>query len=92
MVGLPPSLSTKQDWLNAVEYAIATGEGKGAMRTRLLELKSNSKMLVLKSSAESKPSEEQTPDDFKSVNDPNCEKLRIGFTDAEIDQLIGGLN
>ena len=92
MVGLPPSLSTKQDWFNAVDYAKTTGEGKGAMRTRLLELKNNSKMRVLKDSAKSKPSEEQTPDDFKSVDDPNCEKLRIGFTDAEIDQLIGGLN
>ncbi|GHV90438.1 hypothetical protein AGMMS50268_09410 [Spirochaetia bacterium] len=92
MVGLPVSLSTKQDWLNAVNYAKATGDGKGTMRARLLELKSNSKMLVLKAAAEVKPPEEQTPEDFKSVDDPNCEKLRIGFTDAEIDQLIGGLD
>jgi hypothetical protein len=92
MVGLPPSLSTKQDWINAVEYAKSTGEGKGAIRMRLLELKNNSKVMVLKASAESKPPEDQTPDDFKSVEDPNCEKKRIGFTDSEIDQLIGGLN
>ncbi|MCL2093830.1 MAG: hypothetical protein FWH12_06510 [Treponema sp.] len=92
MVGLPLSLSTKQDWLNAVDYAKAKGEGKGTMQTRLSELKNNSKMLVLKAGAEKKPPEEQTPEDFKSVDDPNCEKIRLGFTDAEIDQLIGGLN
>lgn len=91
MVGLSPSLSTKQDWINAVEYVKSTGEGKGAIRTRLLELKNNSKMRVLKAAAESKPPEEQTPDDYKSVDDPNCEKIRLGFTDAEIDELIGGL-
>jgi len=92
MVGQPPSLSTKQDWINAVEYAKSTGEGKGAIKTRLLELKNNSTMLVLKASAASKPPEEQTTEDFKSVDDPNCEKRRIGFTDSEIDELIGGLN
>ena len=91
MVGLSPSLSTKQDWINAVEYVKSTGEGKGAIRTRLLKLKNNSKMRVLKAAAESKPPEEQTPDDYKSVDDPNCEKIRLGFTDAEIDELIGGL-
>jgi hypothetical protein len=92
MVGLPNSLSTKQDWLNTVEYVKAKGDGKGEMKNRLQELKSNSKMRVLKASAESKLPEEQTPDDYKSVDDPNCEKIRLGFTDAEIDQLIGGLN
>jgi hypothetical protein len=56
-----------------------------------LELKNNTTMLVLKPSAAGKPSEEQTPDDFKPAADPNCEKLRLGFTDAEIDQYIGEL-
>jgi hypothetical protein len=91
MVGLPKNLHTKQDWLNAVNYAKATNDGKGTMRSRLLELKANSKMLVLKASSASKPSEEQTPEDFKSVEDPACEKIRLGFSDAEIDELIGGL-
>jgi hypothetical protein len=91
MVGLPKTLNTKKDWLNAVEYAKATGDGKGVMRSRLLELKNNTTMLVLKPSAASKPSEEQTPEDFKSVANPGCEKLRLGFTDAEIDQAIGEL-
>jgi hypothetical protein len=91
MVGVPNSLSTKQDWFNAADYAKTTGDGKGDLKRRLLELKNNSKMLVLKTASASKPPEEQTPDDFKSVDDPNCEKKRLGFTDAEIDQLIGGL-
>jgi hypothetical protein len=91
MVGLPQNLCTRQDWLNAINYAKATGTGKGVIRSRLLELKNNTAMLVLKSSAATKPSEEQTPEDFKPAPDPNCEKLRLGFTDAEIDQYIGEL-
>jgi len=92
MVGIPPILSTKQDWHNAVDYAIATGEGQEAMRRRLTELKNNTTMLVLKDSAKTKPPEEQTPDDFKAVENPNSDKKRLGFTDDEIEQLIGRLN
>jgi hypothetical protein len=91
MVGIPKQLSTKADWLNAASYAKTSGDGKPEMRARLLTLKQNSTILVLKNSAASKDSEEQTPDDFHAVNDPGCEKARLGFTDAEIDELIGGL-
>ena len=91
MIGLPYNLSTKQDWLNAVEYVKATGDSKGEMRARLLELKNNVKMLVLVESAETKQSEKQTQANFISMDDPNCEKRRLGFTDAEINTLIGEL-
>jgi hypothetical protein len=88
MVGKPGNLFTKRDWLNAVNYAKATGDGKGELHSRLLDLKNNTTILVLKASAQSKPSEEQTPEDFEAAPNPNCEKHRLGFTDAEIDQLI----
>jgi len=91
MVGIPKQLSTKADWLNATSYAQSTGDGKAEMRKRLLTLKQNSTILVLKTSAQGKDSEDQTPEDFHAVNDPGCEKARLGFTDAEIDELIGGL-
>jgi hypothetical protein len=91
MVGLPKKLSTKADWFNAVDYAKTTGDGKAAMRARLLSLKQNSTILVLKASAAEKDSKEQTPEDFEAVADPGCEKLRIGLSDTEIDELIGGL-
>jgi hypothetical protein len=91
MVGIPKQLSTKADWLHAASYAKSTGDGKAEMRARLLSLKNNSTILVLKKSAESKNSEDQTPDDFHAVGDPGCEKLKLGFTDTEIDELIGGL-
>jgi hypothetical protein len=88
---LPNLLKTRQDWINAVDYAKSTGNGKAAMKKRLLELKGNETILVLKASAAGKEPEEQTPADFEAVPDPACEKLRLGFTDVEIDELIGGL-
>jgi hypothetical protein len=91
MVGLPKQLSTKADWLNAVNYAKTTGDGKAAMRLRLLSLKQNATILVLKKSSANKDSEDQTPEDFEAAADPGAEKIRLGFTDAEIDGLIGGL-
>jgi hypothetical protein len=91
MVGLPKQLSTKADWLNAVKYAKTTGDGKAVMIERLLSLKAHSTILVLKAASADKDSEEQTPEDYEAALDPGCEKIRIGFTDTEIDELIGGL-
>ena len=91
MVGLPRQLSTRADWLNAVNYAKTTGEGKATMQGRLLSLKLNSTILVLKDSSANKDSEDQTPEDYEAALDPGCEKTRLGFTDEEIDDLIGGL-
>ena len=91
MVGFPNTLSTKADLLNAYEYAKTTGDGKPALRARLLTIKQNTKILVLKKSSANKDSEDQTPEDFEAVNDPGAEKIRLGITDAEIDELIGGL-
>jgi hypothetical protein len=91
MVGLPNKLNTKADWLNAAQYAKTTGDGKAEMSARLLSLKTHSTILVLKASSANKESEEQTPEDYEAKADPGCEKARLGFTDAEIDDLIGGL-
>jgi hypothetical protein len=91
MVGLPNLLKTRQDWNNAVDYVKSTGDGKAVMIKRLLELKDNKTILVLKASAAGKDPDEQTQADFEAVPDPACEKLRLGFTDEEIDELIGGL-
>jgi len=91
MVGLPNNLLTKKDWLNAVDFAVSTGQGRDVMIARLNGLKQNTKMNVLKNASAGKSAEDQTPDDFESVDDPNCEMLRLGFTEAEIDGLIGRL-
>jgi hypothetical protein len=91
MVGFPNELKTKQDWLNAVSYATLTKDGKTVLINRLLELKNNTTVLVLKASSKDKPSEEQTLDDFERVDDPACEKNRLGFTDVEIDKIIRSL-
>jgi hypothetical protein len=91
MVGLPKDLKTKQDWQNAINYALTSGDGKAVMKNRLLELKTNTTILVLKADSADKPSEEQTESDFEKVDDPACEKIRLGFTDIEIEKLIGDL-
>ncbi|GHU66507.1 hypothetical protein FACS189447_07500 [Spirochaetia bacterium] len=91
MVGLPKDLFTKEDWLNAVGYANSTGQGKSVMIARLNGLKQNIKINVLKQSSAGKDSEELTPEDFEPVDDPNCEIKRLGFSETEINGLIGGL-
>jgi hypothetical protein len=91
MIGLPKDLKTKQDWLNAVEYAKSTGEGKAELKNRLMALKNQTTVLVLKAASIDKLPEEQTEADYEPVPDPACEKLRLGFTDSEINDLIGGL-
>jgi len=91
MVGLPDNLFTKKDWYNAVDYAMSTGDGKDVMIARLNNLKSNTKINILKETSAAIPAEEQTPEDFESVDDPNCELVRLGFTETEINSLIGGL-
>ena len=91
MVGLPIDLFTKQDWFNAVDYALSTGNGKDVMIARLNNLAQNTTMNVLKKESTGKPAEELTPDDFVAVDDPNSEFARLGFTKAEIESLIGRL-
>jgi hypothetical protein len=91
MVGLPKQLSTKQDWLNAVNYAKTKNGGKAEIKNRLLSLKTHCTILVLKKASTRKEAEEQTPEDYETAIDPGCEKARLGFADAEIDELIGGL-
>ena len=91
MVGYTKELRTKQDYLNAVGYVQQTGTDKAIMITRLKSLKSNTTIMVLKKSSEGKDPEEHTQDDFEAVPDPNSEMARLGFTEVEIDKLIGGL-
>jgi len=91
MVGIPENLFTKEDWYNAVEYAKSTGNEKDVMIARLNNLKQNTKINVLKQSSAGKSADDQTPDDYEQVDDPNCEFMRLGFTDSEIDSLIRSL-
>lgn len=88
MVGFPKELRTKQDYLNAVAYVKSTGAGKTLLLARLESLKANTKIMVLKESSKAKPSEEQTQEDYKAIDDPNCEMIRLGFSETEINKII----
>jgi hypothetical protein len=91
MVGFPKNLLTKQDYENAVEFVNSGGAGRDVLIARLTGLKSFNKINVLKSGSAGKPAEEQTPDDYKAIDDPNCEMIRLGFSVEEINALIGRL-
>ena len=91
MVGIPTDLLTREDWYNAVDYVKSTNDGKGIMIDRLNNLMRNTKILVLKKTSEEKPAEEQTPDDFELVDDPNSDFARLAFTKADIENLIRSL-
>ena len=51
-------------------------------------MKENTTMLVLKKSSEGKAAEDQTAADYEEVENPACKKIKLGFTDAEIDALL----
>lgn len=91
MIGFPKDLRTKQDFLNAVKYVKATGEDKAILIGRLESVKAATTMMDLKESSRSKRADKQLQADYASVPDPNCEMRRLGFSEAEIDYLIGRL-
>ena len=91
MISLPETLCTKQDYLNAVRRAKASGEGAALLRARLKAMKEATCMMSLKAESWSKRAETQHQEDYEPVPDPNCEMNRLGFTAGEIDTLIGEL-
>ena len=88
MVGLPKVYGSKADYYNAVDYAITTDSNKGVVLAALTDLKENVYMNVLKESSKKVPAEEQTEKDYEKVENPNCKKKQLDFTDEEIDALI----
>lgn len=88
MIGIPKVYNSKEDYYNAVDYANEHNSGKGIVLAALNSLKDNVYMLVLKESSKDVPAEKQTPEDFEKVENPNCDKVRLGFTDGEIEALM----
>jgi hypothetical protein len=92
MRGIPTVFNTKQDWLNAHQYALVEGDDphKAVFKERLRALKGSGTMLVLKDGAPEDP-EDQAPADFEAVDDPASPLARSGLTAAEIDLMISQL-
>lgn len=92
MKGIPNVFNTKQDWLNAHQYAMTKGDEhyKAMLSARLESLKNSGTMLVLKESAPPDP-EEQTPEDFETVQDAGSAFASSGLSVAEIDLMISQL-
>lgn len=91
MVGVPKYCQTKKDWQNAVAYAIEHNTGKRELYSRLEHLRDDHYMNILKESSRNKPSEELTQDDYKPVENPAAEKIKLGFSDVEINSLMEAL-
>ena len=91
MKGIPHVFSSKQDWLNAHQYAMAKGEvPQSALKERLRALRDTGTTLVVRDGAPENP-EDQTPDDFESIEDLASPLARSGLTVAEIDLMISQL-
>lgn len=91
MVGIPKYCQTKNDWQNAVDYAIQHNTGKTELYSRLHHLRDDHYMNVLKEESKEKPAEELTPEDYEPVDNPAAEKYRLGFTDSEIEKMMEAL-
>jgi len=90
--GIPKVFNTKADYLNTHSTVKADGttDQKKELVSAFNNLKQSSKVLLLKDGV-TKPSEEQTVEDFELVLDEGSAMVTIGFTVAEIDLLISEL-
>jgi len=87
MRGFPKTIGTKQDIYNLVEIARTDDEFKEELKKLLDNLIATKKHYVLKEEAVEKPVEEQTPDDYELVDNPNADIFRFGMTEEEIAQI-----
>ena len=87
MRGFPKTIGTKQDIYNLVEIARTDDEFKEELKKLLDNLIATKKHYVLKEEAREKTVEEQTPDDYELVDNPNADIFRFGMTEEEIAQI-----
>jgi len=87
MKGYPKIIGTKQDIYNLFEIAKIDDEIKEKLAQTLDNLIATKKHYVLKAEAVEKPAEEQTPDDYELVDNPNADIFRFGMTEEEIAQI-----
>ena len=91
MKGFPKDLRTKQDYIHAAACVKENSEDRTILLARLERMKASTTRMGLNESAKSKPAEKQHQEDYEPVPDPCCEMRRLGFTEEELDRLIGGL-
>ena len=92
MKGFPKTIGTKQDIYNLVDLARQDDEIKERLITTLDNLIATRQEYVIKAEAVEKPVEEQTPDDYELVDNPNSDIIRLGITEAEIEQIKANLD
>ena len=89
MRGFQKTIGTKQDILNLV--GLAEQDDVGIESEDLINFLDNliatKRHYVVKAEAAEKPTEEQTPDDYELVDNPNSDMIRLGITEDEINQI-----
>ena len=87
MKGFPKTIGTKQDIYNLVDLARQDDEIKERLITTLDNLIATRQHYVIKAEAVEKPVEEQTPEDYELVDNPNADMFRLGITEDDINQI-----
>jgi len=87
MKGCPKVIGTKQDIYNLADLARQDDEIKDQLIGMLDNLIATRRHLVIKPESVEKPTEEQTPDDYELVDNPNADIIRLGVTEDEINQI-----
>lgn len=87
MKGIPEYLQTKQDWLNAYQYALEHPEARPDFKRRLEYLLQSRFVKVLKNNV-IKNSEELSPEDFEDQEDPRSPFFLSGLSEHEIKSML----
>lgn len=91
MMGFPKRLQTREDYYNVIQLAKRGELSRGDAIRVLDNLIATRNSNYLKATSEGKDPKDLTPDDFEPGIDPNSEMERLEFTEAEINDLKGGL-
>ncbi|WP_304223138.1 hypothetical protein [Gracilinema caldarium] len=87
MKGIPENLQTRQDWLNAYQYALDHFEAKRNFKHRLEMLLQSRSVKVLKNDVRKSP-EELSPKDFEDQEDPRSPFFLSGLSESEIKSML----
>jgi len=90
MKGIPENMQTKADWENALAYAIENEPAKVKLKSMMMGLLESRTSKVLKKGVK-KPPEEQTSDDFESIDDQASPFNLSGLSQTEIEKMISKL-
>ena len=88
MKGIPYSLNTRSDYINAFRYALKHCEYREDVLIRFENLKKSTFFMDLKKDSFSKKAEKQMQEDYEEREDVNSLFKRINLDASEIDKMV----